>query len=201
LLAHGFEIKGMVKLFGQTLTRRQIAERCGALSQFAGVRLMTLGDGVERGVRMLEFRTGSGLRFTVLIDRAFDIADFEFKGQAVGWHSASGFRHPGLREYEGEQGLAWARSFSGFLLTCGLDHILGPEETPAAAGQEDGAACAARPSEHDPGAARRLWRAMGGRSRHSLGGRRGAASRGLWRRPSPHSSDRSRCRGRRNPAF
>ena len=24
-------------------------------------------------------------------------------------------------------GLAWARSFSGLLLTCGLDHILGPE--------------------------------------------------------------------------
>jgi hypothetical protein len=44
---------------------------------------MTLGDGVERDVRMLEFRTGSGLRFTVSVDRAFDIADCEFKGQAT----------------------------------------------------------------------------------------------------------------------
>ena len=121
----------MVKLYGETLSRREVAERSGALSQFAGVRLMTLGDGVERGIRMLEFRTGSGLRFTVLIDRAFDIADCEFRGQAIGWHSPSGFRHPELHEYEGEQGLAWARSFSGLLLTCGLDHILGPEETPA----------------------------------------------------------------------
>ena len=60
----------MVKLYGETLSRREVAERSGALSQFAGVRLMTLGDGVERGVRMLEFRTGSGLRFTVLVDRA-----------------------------------------------------------------------------------------------------------------------------------
>ena len=33
------------------------------------VRLMTLGDGLERGIRMLEFRTGTGLRFTVLVDR------------------------------------------------------------------------------------------------------------------------------------
>jgi len=123
----------MVKLFGQTLSRREVAERCGALSQFAGVRLMTLEDGVERGIRMLEFRTGSGLRFTVLIDRAFDIADCEFQGCAIGWHSPTGFRHPGLHEYEGEQGLSWARSFSGMLLTCGLDHILGPEETSAAA--------------------------------------------------------------------
>ncbi|ESY86266.1 MULTISPECIES: aldose 1-epimerase family protein [Mesorhizobium] len=121
----------MVELYGKTLSRRQVAERSGQLSQFAGVRLMTLGDGVERGIRMLEFRTGSGLRFTALVDRALDIADCDFKGQAIGWHSPSGFRHPGLHDYEGEGGLAWARSFSGLLVTCGLDHILGREEVPA----------------------------------------------------------------------
>jgi hypothetical protein len=122
----------MVELFGKTLTKRQVDERAGLLSQFAGVRLMTLSDGVERGVRMLEFRTGSGLRFTVLVDRAFDIADCEYRGQSIGWHSPTGFRHPGLHEYEGEGGLAFARSFSGLLVTCGLDHILGPQEVDAA---------------------------------------------------------------------
>ncbi|QND63736.1 aldose 1-epimerase family protein [Mesorhizobium loti] len=121
----------MVELYGKTLSRRQVSERSGMLSQFAGVRLMTLGDGVERGIRMLEFRTGSGLRFTALVDRALDIADCDFKGQAIGWHSPSGFRNPGLHDYEGESGLAWARSFSGLLVTCGLDHILGREEVPA----------------------------------------------------------------------
>lgn len=121
----------MVKLYGKELTRRQVAERAGMLTQFAGVRLMTLGDGVERGIRMLEFRTGSGLRFTALVDRALDIADCEFKGQAIGWHSPTGFRHPGLHEYEGEGGLAWARSFSGLVLTCGLDHTLFMNEVPA----------------------------------------------------------------------
>jgi len=114
----------MAKLYGRQLSRREMAAHAGMLSQFAGVRLMTLGDGVERGVRMLEFRTGSGLRFTVLVDRALDIADCEHKGRAIGWHSPSGFRHPGLHEYEGEDGLAWLRSFSGLVLTCGLDHIL-----------------------------------------------------------------------------
>lgn len=94
----------MVELYGKTLSRRQVRERSGMLSQFAGVRLMTLGDGVERGIRMLEFRTGSGLRFTALADRALDIADCDFKGQAIGWHSPSGFRHPGLHDYEGEGG-------------------------------------------------------------------------------------------------
>ncbi|RUX27318.1 DUF4432 family protein [Mesorhizobium sp. M7A.F.Ca.US.011.01.1.1] len=121
----------MVELYGKTLSRRQVSERSGMLSQFAGVRLMTLADGVERGIRMLEFRTGSGLRFTALVDRALDIADCDFKGQAIGWHSPSGFRHPALHDYEGEGGLAWARSFSGLLVTCGLDHILGREEVPA----------------------------------------------------------------------
>jgi hypothetical protein len=114
----------MVALYGRDVSRRDLAMRAGVLSQFAGVRLMTLGDGLERGVRMLEFRTGTGLRFTVLVDRAFDIADCEYRGMAIGWHSPAGFRHPGLHEYEGEGGLAWLRSFSGLLVTCGLDHIL-----------------------------------------------------------------------------
>jgi hypothetical protein len=121
----------MVQLNGRTYSRREIAEHAGALSQFAGVRLMTLGDGVERGIRLLEFRTGTGLRFTVLVDRAMDIADCEFRGAAIGWNSPAGFRHPGLHEYEGEGGLAWARSFSGLMVTCGLDHILFMNEVSA----------------------------------------------------------------------
>ncbi|MET3899710.1 hypothetical protein ABIB57_003672 [Devosia sp. UYZn731] len=121
----------MVQLNGRAYSRREIAEHAGALSQFAGVRLMTLGDGVERGIRMLEFRTGTGLRFTALVDRAMDIADCEFRGVPIGWNSPAGFRHPGLHEYEGEGGLAWARSFSGLMVTCGLDHILFMNEVSA----------------------------------------------------------------------
>lgn len=121
----------MPDLYGQTLTARQIAERGGSLAAFAGVRLVTLADGLERGVRMLEFRTGSGLRFTVMVDRAMDIAEVEHKGRAIGWHSPTGFRNPALFEPEGEDGLGLMRSFSGFLVTCGLDHILGSETVPA----------------------------------------------------------------------
>lgn len=73
----------MVDIYGQTLSRRELAERAGLLSQVAGVRLSTLSDGVERGIRMLEFRTGSGLRFTVLVDRAMDIADCDYRGLGI----------------------------------------------------------------------------------------------------------------------
>ncbi len=121
----------MPKLFDEDLSRLDLARRSGSLGAFGGVRLMELSDGLERGVRMLEFRTGSGLRFTVLIDRAFDICEVEFKGCSIGWHGPSGVRHPGLHEHASEGGFSWGRSFSGFLVTCGLDHIGGPEEVPA----------------------------------------------------------------------
>lgn len=121
----------MIELYGKSLTRGQVAERAGTLAQFGGVRLMTLGDGAERGVRMLEFRTGTGLRFTVMVDRAMDIAEVEHKGRAVGWQSPTGFRNPAFFDYEGEDGLGPMRSFSGFLVTCGLDHILGSAEVDA----------------------------------------------------------------------
>lgn len=121
----------MARLYGTDMSQRHVAERSGALSQFAGVRLMTLGDGVERGVRMLQFRTGSGLSFTVLVDRAMDIAECEHAGRSIGWHSPSGFRHPGLHDYEGEGGLGWFRSMSGLNITCGLDHILFMHDDPA----------------------------------------------------------------------
>lgn len=121
----------MPRLFGENLSRIDIARRSGSLGAYGGVRLMELSDGLERGIRVLEFRTGSGLRFTVMVDRAMDICEVEFKGQSIGWHGPSGVRHPSLHEYDSEGGFSWGRSFSGFLVTCGLDHILGPQEVPA----------------------------------------------------------------------
>ena len=120
-----------MQLYGKTQDATGLHARTGSLAQFGGVRLVTCEDGVERGMRLLEFRTGSGLCFTVLVDRAMDISEMSHAGRAIGWHSPTGFRHPALHEPEGEGGLGWVRSFSGFLSTCGLDHILGPEEVDA----------------------------------------------------------------------
>ena len=114
----------MVQLYGKSLSRAELAALSGNVSHAASVRLMQLDDGLERGIRMLEFRSGTGLRFTVLVDRAMDIADCDYRGQAIGWHSPAGFRHPALHEYEGEGGLGFMRSFSGLMITCGLDHIM-----------------------------------------------------------------------------
>lgn len=121
-----------MNLYGQSLTREDVAALSGDLSQFAGVRLMTLGDGTERGQRILEFRTGTGLRFTLNVDRCLDIGSCDYNGMAIGWNSAAGFRHPALHDYEGEGGLGFMRAFSGLLMTCGLDHTLGPYQADAA---------------------------------------------------------------------
>jgi hypothetical protein len=118
----------MVKLYGRTYTRRELAAHAGQSAQFFGVRLMTLENGLERGVRMLEFRTGTGLRFTVMVDRGMDLGECEHKGRAMGWVSPTGFRNANLTDTEAEGGLGWLRSFSGLLSTCGLDHILGMME-------------------------------------------------------------------------
>ena len=53
--------------------------------------------------------------------------DCDFKGQAIGWHSPTGFRHPGLHEYEGEDGMPGRAPSPVCCVTCGLDHILGTE--------------------------------------------------------------------------
>ena len=88
---------------------------------------MTLGDGVERGHpdARVPHRRGLALHASWSTGRSTS-PNATIRGQAIGWHSPAGFRHPGLHDYEGEDGLGFVRSFSGLLATCGLDHILGP---------------------------------------------------------------------------
>src|ERR687894_3171281 len=112
----------MPTLWEQQFTREELMQRIGRLEQVAGVRLVEHGDGMERGVRVLEFRTGSGFAFDVLVDRAMDVGRCELNGRALGWQSATGFVGPWYFEPEG---LGWLRGFGGGLLTtCGVDHAL-----------------------------------------------------------------------------
>ena len=120
-----------MKVHGRELDRSTLARLAGDISALGGVRSIVLDNGVERGVRALEFRTGSGLAFDVLVDRAMDIGPAEHGGRSFGWRSATGFRHPALHEYRDEDGLAWLRSFSGLIVTAGIDHTLFTAEVDA----------------------------------------------------------------------
>lgn len=50
-----------------------------------GVRLVTLQNGAECGIRVIEFTTAAGLRFDLLVERAMDIGLAEYRGTAIGW--------------------------------------------------------------------------------------------------------------------
>ncbi len=121
----------MPRLYGRDYTRAGLARHFGNSSQVFGVRLLTCADGAERDVRVLQFRTGSGLSFEVLVDRCMDLGSMEYRGAALGFQSPTGFRSPYLHEVDAEGGLGFLRSFSGLLNTCGLDHVMGPASEPA----------------------------------------------------------------------
>ena len=114
----------MARLFGRTYTKSELIARVGDVSQVGGVRHIELSDGVERGVRAIEFRTGSGLDFTVLVDRGFDISTATFNGRPLMWRSSTQDVSP---TYFEEPGYGWLRSFyGGLLVTCGLTYAGAP---------------------------------------------------------------------------
>lgn len=118
----------MPVLFGQALTRAELARHVGDSSQLFGVDLLEHADGPARGGRVLRLRTGGGLVAEIMVDRAMDVGTLELFGTPLGWRSPTGFRSPWLHEADSEDGLGWLRSFTGLVNTCGLDHIMGPTE-------------------------------------------------------------------------
>jgi hypothetical protein len=115
----------MADLFGKRWTRAELGRFTGDLSQVAGVRLVELADGVARGVRAAEVRTGSGLDFMVLLDRGMDIGPANYRGVPLAWLSPTDFGHPSRYEPDG---LGWLRNFGGGLLTgCGLTYMGAPD--------------------------------------------------------------------------
>ena len=116
----------MVELYGRGFTREQLLSRVGDIAQIGGVRLGELADGRERGVRIADFRTGTGFSFTVHIDRGLDIGAAEYCGEALSWRSVAGVVGPAYYE---PAGLGWVKGFPGGLLaTCGLTFAGAPCE-------------------------------------------------------------------------
>lgn len=114
----------MVQLFGRSWTREELQRYVGNIDQIGGVRLVELGDGLGRSMRVVEFQTGSGLDFSVLLDRGMDIGSARYRGASLTWESNRGPAHP---MYFEKDGLGWLRTFSGGLLTgCGMTYAGAP---------------------------------------------------------------------------
>lgn len=103
-----------------------LRRKLGHPDQLFGTRLVRVTDGQGDGTRAIEVWNAAGLRFDVLVDRAFDVHRVEYRGRPLHWTGP-----PGLRSrftYE-PGGLGWLRNFhGGLLVTCGLEHVLFPTE-------------------------------------------------------------------------
>ncbi|PVB62306.1 DUF4432 family protein [Labrenzia sp. 011] len=109
----------------------RMRRRYASLDAYAAVRLVTLGDGAERGVRVLELRSGGGLEAEIVVDRTFDIGRLALHGATVSWHAPSGYRSAAHIDAHGEDGQGFLTGMSGLLATCGFDHIRQPERETA----------------------------------------------------------------------
>lgn len=102
-------------------SRNDIKKYFGSLEQVAGIQRFTYDEGKAKGLSAAEVRTGSGLRFVVLLDRGMDIGLCEYRGKPMAFRSAAGEVSPVHYDASGDQ---WLRSFNGGLLTtCGLTYL------------------------------------------------------------------------------
>ncbi len=93
-------------------------------AQLGGIETSVLDDGPGRGVRIAWVNTGGGLRYKVVIDRGLDIADAEFLGQSLTWHSYTGVTAPSPSY---NRHIEWLRGFyGGLLVSCGPLNTGGP---------------------------------------------------------------------------
>ncbi len=108
-------------------TLTELRRRHASLDAYAGTRLVTLEDGPGRGLRVIEMRSGGGLEAEIIVDRTFDIGRLSLQGETLSWHTPNCDRHPALIDAQDEGGQGYLRGLSGFLSTCGFDHIRQPE--------------------------------------------------------------------------
>ena len=107
----------MAHIYGRDYSKQELLQRVDDMSQLAGVRASRLQNGPEDGTQVLDFWTGSGLRFTVVPSRGMDISWAEYRGKAICPRATCRETHPSFFE-PGLQG--WRRGFfEGMLTTCG----------------------------------------------------------------------------------
>ena len=79
-----------MNIFGSQYDVNDLRRRVGAMDQVAGIRMMQWDDGRARPARAALFHTGSGLSFTVALDRGMDLAHADFQGRPMGWRATAG---------------------------------------------------------------------------------------------------------------
>jgi len=119
-----------MRIEGREYQRREVLRRVGSLAQVGGVQLLEHAEGHARGTRTLEFRTGSGFRFSVEPDRGFDVGFAEFGGTGLCWLPSKGLAGPWYYETDLDD-YAWLRvGLGGLFNTAGLVSMGTPQTVP-----------------------------------------------------------------------
>jgi hypothetical protein len=107
-----------MKIFGKEISRKELQQKTGDISQLGGVKYFELTDGTSRGIRAIDLKSPCGLDFTVLPGRGMDIASLFYRSIPIVWRSATREASP---VYYESKGIEWLRTFYGGLITtCGL---------------------------------------------------------------------------------
>lgn len=101
----------------------RLAAYTGDMEQLADARMSVLAEGPGRGSRIISFRNGAGLAFTVTPDRGMDIVDCSFRGIPVAFRTPVGYANP--ERYE-PLGAEWLRNWPGGLMTTAGLRNVGP---------------------------------------------------------------------------
>lgn len=112
------------------MTRRDVAVYTGDIAQLGGVKRYRLCGGRADGVEAVDFKTGSGLDFTVVPGRGMDIAWAHYGKIPIAYMAKAGIA---AAPYYEADGMGWLHNFyAGMMTTCGLSNVGGPcgEEHP-----------------------------------------------------------------------
>lgn len=113
----------MALLYGEELTKKQILEKVGSLTQIAYIRREKIECGRASSMNVYHINNGV-LEFTVLIDKCMDIGSLSYKGMPMNFLARPGFM--GNRWYQ--DGTDATRGImGGMMFTCGLTNV-GPSE-------------------------------------------------------------------------
>lgn len=103
----------------RNFSRSYLEPRVGRIEQIAGITPIIYNDGRARDTRGFLVRSGGGLEFECLADRALDIASASYRGIPLAWHGPAGIAHPSY--YAPTDDEFQRNFFGGLLTTCGLN--------------------------------------------------------------------------------
>jgi hypothetical protein len=70
----------MAKILGKEINKEELQRYLGYYAHIAGVNRKKNGEGKTKGAEILDFKTGSGLEFSVALDKCMDILTLSYKG-------------------------------------------------------------------------------------------------------------------------